>query len=375
MTGDSLSPRNEKISFKKSPNPIEGAFFELADFDYKNRTPSENDKSGNSNSHHQTSEILSTTDIVSAVSYVWGRARQPLSLLLSKTNPTCKSDVIQGGDSFHYTAEKGAFRTFTIADDEPSSGDLTNKTKSTILEQGNTENLKENKKISSSQTIYEFCSLWRMLHAKSTMIDNSSVENCPSSTRIPHNLGSIYLWMSEIALNKQKKPVICVRFEDKTEETTECQIFTSKSDKDSKDKKIAPCNSDCENSMKEIDEGTTYVKANSSDVDFSLSDNKKPQYALAKQEHAFAGAMAGIFVSLCLHPMDTVKTVIQSCRSDQKSLHYIGRSIISERGVTGLYRGISSNLVTSAPISAIYTFTYESVKKTLLPLLPKWTSN
>lgn len=58
----------------------------------------------------------------------------------------------------------------------------------------------------------------------------------------------------------------------------------------------------------------------------------RPQCAFAKQEHAFAGAFAGIFVSLCLHPIDTVKTVIQSCHAEQKSIYYIGRSIVSERG-------------------------------------------
>ncbi|KAB2067087.1 hypothetical protein ES319_A09G202500v1 [Gossypium barbadense] len=99
--------------------------------------------------------------------------------------------------------------------------------------------------------------------------------------------------------------------------------------------------------------------------------SEKSQYALAKQEHAFAGAFAGIFVSLCLHPIDTVKTVIQSCHAEQKSIFYIGRSIISERGFTGLYSGIASNIASSAPISALYTFSYESVKGALLPLLPK----
>ncbi|KAF2297825.1 hypothetical protein GH714_003757 [Hevea brasiliensis] len=97
----------------------------------------------------------------------------------------------------------------------------------------------------------------------------------------------------------------------------------------------------------------------------------RPRYALAKQEHAYAGAFAGIFVSLCLHPVDTVKTVTQSCRTEQKSICDIGRSIVSERGVTGLYRGIASNIASSAPISAIYTFTYESVKGSLLPLFSK----
>lgn len=39
--------------------------------------------------------------------------------------------------------------------------------------------------------------------------------------------------------------------------------------------------------------------------------------------------------------------------------------------MTGLYRGIGSNIASSAPISAIYTFTYESVKGSLLPHFPK----
>ncbi|XP_031129207.1 uncharacterized protein LOC116030959 isoform X1 [Ipomoea triloba] len=106
-----------------------------------------------------------------------------------------------------------------------------------------------------------------------------------------------------------------------------------------------------------------------SESEIGVVAKEKPCHALAKQEHAFAGAMAGIFVSLCLHPMDTIKTVIQSCRADQKPLYYIGRSVISERGVLGLYRGISSNIASSAPISALYTFTYESVKGALLPFL------
>lgn len=64
----------------------------------------------------------------------------------------------------------------------------------------------------------------------------------------------------------------------------------------------------------------------------SSSASQRPHFTLAKQEHAFAGAFAGIFVSLCLHPVDTVKTVIQSCRAEQKSIFYIGRSIVSDRG-------------------------------------------
>lgn len=106
-----------------------------------------------------------------------------------------------------------------------------------------------------------------------------------------------------------------------------------------------------------------------SQVEICSSKHDKPSFA--RQEHAFAGAFAGIFVSLCLHPVDTIKTVTQSCRSDQKSILDISRSIIADRGVTGLYRGIASNIAASAPISAVYTFTYESVKGALLPYLSK----
>jgi hypothetical protein len=40
-------------------------------------------------------------------------------------------------------------------------------------------------------------------------------------------------------------------------------------------------------------------------------------------------------------------------------------------GVLGLYGGLASKIACSAPISAIYTLTYEIVKGALLPTLPK----
>lgn len=70
-----------------------------------------------------------------------------------------------------------------------------------------------------------------------------------------------------------------------------------------------------------------------SELEICLPMKEKSHSAVAKQEHAFAGAIAGVFVSLCLHPVDTIKTVVQSGRADQKSLHDISRSIISQRGV------------------------------------------
>ncbi|KAK6935390.1 Mitochondrial substrate/solute carrier [Dillenia turbinata] len=107
------------------------------------------------------------------------------------------------------------------------------------------------------------------------------------------------------------------------------------------------------------------------EMDTCSSKQDKSCHPLAKKEHAIAGACAGVFVSLCLHPFDTVKTIIQSCHGDERSIFNIGRRIISERGLSGFYRGISSNIASSAPISAVYTFTYESVKASLLPYIPK----
>lgn len=62
------------------------------------------------------------------------------------------------------------------------------------------------------------------------------------------------------------------------------------------------------------------------------SMTNKPDPVLAKQEHAVSGALAGIFVSLCLHPIDTVKTIVQSCRPGQKPICYVWQSVLSERG-------------------------------------------
>ncbi|PKA45935.1 Protein mitoferrin-like 1, chloroplastic [Apostasia shenzhenica] len=94
-------------------------------------------------------------------------------------------------------------------------------------------------------------------------------------------------------------------------------------------------------------------------------------HAFSNNRHALAGALAGTLVTLCLHPVDTVKTIIQANRIGQKSFYHVLRRTISEKGIFGLYRGIASNIASSAPVSAIYTFTYESVKGSLLPLLPQ----
>ncbi|KAK3268875.1 hypothetical protein CYMTET_22645 [Cymbomonas tetramitiformis] len=87
--------------------------------------------------------------------------------------------------------------------------------------------------------------------------------------------------------------------------------------------------------------------------------------------NAVAGAAAGIMVSLCLHPIDTLKVVIQSEASSNRSLSVVLSRVISRGGVLGLYSGIAANLAASAPISAIYTASYEAVKENLTPRMPE----
>lgn len=128
---------------------------------------------------------------------------------------------------------------------------------------------------------------------------------------------------------------------------------------------------ECQHKTEGVDRQKEFVTEDKLKMETCPSKQDKHHYVLAKQEHAFAGAFAGVFVSLCLHPVDTIKTVIQSCQADQKSIFSVGRLIISQRGLAGFYRGITSNIASSAPISAVYTFTYESVKGALLPLFPK----
>lgn len=93
----------------------------------------------------------------------------------------------------------------------------------------------------------------------------------------------------------------------------------------------------CKNDDNELMEiQRRHLSDNSDDepkIQIFSANNKKPFHSLAKQEHAFSGALAGICVSCCLHPVDTIKTVTQSCRAEQKSIFYIGKSIVSDRGL------------------------------------------
>ncbi|PHH85222.1 hypothetical protein CDD83_743 [Cordyceps sp. RAO-2017] len=69
-----------------------------------------------------------------------------------------------------------------------------------------------------------------------------------------------------------------------------------------------------------------------------------------------AGALAGTAVDLSLFPLDTIKTRLQSASG-----------FFAAGGFTGVYRGVGSALVGSAPGAAAFFSTYETVKARLGP--------
>ncbi|KAH6877276.1 mitochondrial carrier domain-containing protein [Thelonectria olida] len=78
------------------------------------------------------------------------------------------------------------------------------------------------------------------------------------------------------------------------------------------------------------------------------------------QSALLAGALAGTTVDLSLFPLDTLKTRLQS-----------SAGFFPSGGFAGIYRGIGSALVGSAPGAAFFFCTYESVKAALHARLPQ----
>ncbi|POS87500.1 s-adenosylmethionine mitochondrial carrier protein-like protein [Erysiphe pulchra] len=64
-----------------------------------------------------------------------------------------------------------------------------------------------------------------------------------------------------------------------------------------------------------------------------------------------SGALAGTTVDLSLFPLDTLKTRLQS-----------SSGFLASGGFTGVYRGVGSAIIGSAPGAALFFCTYESIK-------------
>ncbi|XP_059276179.1 mitochondrial aspartate-glutamate transporter AGC1 [Lycium ferocissimum] len=437
--GSQPRPSN-KPAIRYRCNLLEGALFELTDLDRESHAPiSSENKENPKNS--ESSEIMSTSELITAVGSIWDSAARPLTRILSKSRSRCNNADHQENNKYGYsTADKISGACFSTYD-FPIPVNVDSDTDSSPLVLANVERLTANQKVLFFGPLLGNSPLLSLLHGGSTMHPDTR-----KTKNLANDLQSVYGWMHEISSLKVKHHLNCASIgsyesrkctiEDTTNSPSSCcsdvdtinadcqadmekpagsllteiakhnginKVSTSNSclghynevfhEKKSNTLEI-PCSKsksvaheyslpptcfasvddkiDAKDQMYDstINEKVELKEELSSEVQISVVKDK-PHYALAKQEHAFAGAMAGIFVSLCLHPVDTIKTVVQSCHNHQKPLYYIGKSFISERGVTALYRGISTNLASSAPISALYTFTYESVKGALLPLFPK----
>lgn len=442
MAGGNQPRQSDKPSIRYRCNLLDGALFEITDLDRESNAPiSSGNKENPKNSDSESSEIMSTSELISAVGSIWDSAARPLTRILSKGSSRFNNADHQENNIFGYSTADKTSGVNSSPHDHSIHVNVDHDTDSSALLLENVERLTAKQKVSFFGPLLGNSLLQNLLDDRSTM--HLETQKAKDFTNY---LQTLYGWMHESSLQKFKHQLNCASIghhesrkctiEDTTNSSLSCcsvmdtvnadcqthreevacsllsliamhdeinEVSTGTSsrrhynevfhDKTSNALEI-PCSEnksvvheypvpltcsasvDDKNNAKDhiynstINEKVELEEELNSEVQIS-AEKEKPRYALAKQEHAFAGAMAGIFVSLCLHPVDTIKTVVQSCPNGQKPLYYIGRSFISERGVTALYRGISTNLASSAPISAIYTFTYESVKGALLPLFPK----
>ncbi|KAI8531502.1 hypothetical protein RHMOL_Rhmol11G0140800 [Rhododendron molle] len=90
---------------------------------------------------------------------------------------------------------------------------------------------------------------------------------------------------------------------------------------------------------------------------------------------AAAGGIAGVFTYVCLHPLDTVKTKLQTKGASEiysSALDAVGKTFQS-KGILGFYSGVSAVIVGSTASSAVYFGTCE-FGKSVLSKLPHYPS-
>ncbi|KAI0996517.1 hypothetical protein K3495_g11664 [Podosphaera aphanis] len=76
-----------------------------------------------------------------------------------------------------------------------------------------------------------------------------------------------------------------------------------------------------------------------------------PQQPISTTTALLCGALAGTTVDVSLYPLDTLKTRLQS-----------GPGFLASGGFTGVYRGVGSAIIGSAPGAALFFCTYEHTK-------------
>ncbi|KAF3448567.1 hypothetical protein FNV43_RR09280 [Rhamnella rubrinervis] len=454
MAGCNKPLSKDKPLLKYRRNPVQTSS-DVASFvceDNVLTVSDKNDKPCSKRSEPKAPEILSTAQVISAVSKIWDCASRPLACFQSKENLKCNDLSSQEEISLGSLVGEGHVKVPTSAKGNYFCVDL--KTADQFSPgQTNLDSVKVIQKISVFETYskkYTHSSFWRLMQGEEKKPKEFWRGHGIASVEISYELDSIYGWIKQMIPACSRYPLRFIEIKNRNKEycisvdTIRLPGECIMGDNTSPTNNLTTVSADYNSYVMKLDKSSSFVAVElesntrpSLNSDYfprvvqdikadrsirtlytdsyinllashggafedswciadgnEMFDNKtkepvnfvteddckkeicssacgKPQFSLARQEHAVAGALAGVFVSLCLHPVDTVKTVIQSCHGEQKSVCYIGKTIISDRGLTGLYRGIASNIASSAPISAIYTFTYESVKGALLPLFPK----
>ncbi|KAL4890203.1 Pkinase-domain-containing protein [Aspergillus ambiguus] len=85
-----------------------------------------------------------------------------------------------------------------------------------------------------------------------------------------------------------------------------------------------------------------------------------------------SGAIAGLTVDCSLYPLDTIKTRLQKARHHVPSAP--APSVSLRQTIRGIYAGLPSVLLGSAPSAASFFIVYDGVKRSLLPQSPAETT-
>ncbi|KAK9143740.1 hypothetical protein Syun_013140 [Stephania yunnanensis] len=340
-------------------------------------TANESQDVGSKQSESKSKEILTKARLVSAIGAVWDCANRPIPVFRPKGNVGDGERIDQKENLLHESQEERS-NIVSVADTEFFSIGPRKIISSFGLFGSNVYNEKswkgfkprdietcadENKTSQWKNSAGEDSGFGANSQCKDPPIDKTmeAVENAAESVNslgLDYFLGPVSELKAKGDVSRTCRSALCSDYHIDKSDLSNCGDIQHVSE-------------ECKGAWSRETQTTELFIDDNSKIQTYSSMKDNQNHAFIKHGHAFAGALAGTFVSICLHPIDTVKTIVQSHGQCKRSGHHVLRSIISQRGVTGMYRGISSNIASSAPISALYTFTYETVKGALLPLLPE----
>lgn len=100
-----------------------------------------------------------------------------------------------------------------------------------------------------------------------------------------------------------------------------------------------------------------------------ISSSRLPK--LGMHENLITGAVARGLVGYITMPITVLKVRYESTLYNYKSLGEAARSIASQEGIRGFFRGFGPTCLRDAPYSGIYVLLYEQMKQVMPSILPK----